>query len=1124
MDGIIDEEKERYLFRTLQDESVVNWSTRSAYGDNYYERNNLDLFSRAARNVLIERALDLPPPRKSLVFHTAVGGLIAGDCIGDWQGANRCLRLISANRECNLGSTEYRNKFLDKLIDHLILTGRIKEAKTLMDGWIAFAGSTSEKEPLHVRFEGLWQALKRSAEIEMISDDKSLKPTLVQMQQIQSRLQHRLKYGDDIEWLADALAGSGDTKGAIAYFEKQKKFQTKNFSLEDELSLDTFSVAACPDVRIAKLKALEGDHDGALSTLTGLIDLMDKHLSSEKREQAEKIPFYFPARSDLEIELALVYEAKGALDVAERQARAAVLRIEKAQGSDAQSLRKPLKILSRILKSRGKSSESREISSRAGAIMPESKPDLTESQKFSLIQSTRNAILKDDTKEARTGITRLLEAYSNEAPVYDFHRRPINLFCSILSLSRDLCDHRQFGEADRVLDFLRSAALCKEHTPAALSMIDIEKALSAEARGNSKSAWAIVDRNNSLVQKENSFHRRQKPEPGPDFFKVLRTQENMRRFASLYSAAGYPDRADRLIRRALDLNKNNSLITSSSNLDMIESNIMLFLDGAVIRARQGRADEAMRLAGRAISISSDVVSSDNEHNGREFYGGRNYKTIQLAQILESKGHETEALALLEALGPKLASKTRHDVDKMSDSRDRWDANVRLKEDGIVHAYTARLQLFKGRVKDAGTSINLAIEQAGNNVPMPYYLLGARIAESAGNNAMAAHCYSEAARHESMSSLGVNISGTGLTRSNLEKSIGFAEKAPDLDRSELANIYVRFAGDLENSRAEADPKRALEYYLKASNLLPDSMERKVDLLRKIAALKQRIANQAQGKQATSNAGDGGGGPAAISAEEKERRSIAEAKSQIQAGLQAAKLAESTGRRDAFQLWIQLAYLEAQAREPEKALADARHGISLFRVQGDPVINFKGLLPGAYGLITSLCEQDKSVQAEALLQEANAKVSSIFGTKSPQYAYQLCQYFVFLLKQNRDADALKVLDRVLSIGIRRIEIGCSIVNPLSTIERTAEGLAREKRGELGLKIMERVLAVEKVELEKDDCRICDTLLTVSRVYSAQERFALAKESLDQALSIKRLYLGKRRAMAELAPAMMPVFKGL
>lgn len=1104
--GVLKGDHSRYLFRNLQDENSVQWSTRNGERGDYYETQNLDLFVRAEKNFEIQRLLSLPDPKSNAIFLKAGEALITSDTIGDTAASEQLLNLVMKHhKDFSSSAPQFSRNYQLKLIRHLINTGRTREAEILCRSWIDRTNEDLASNPRNRRHNDLdlWDATKLQTEILLGTDfDYSLtgsvgsgvvdsastnnlavKHLLLKMLEMNANFStNEFGRGSEIEWLGNAFQKAGDDKNALECFKLLKPFDSPVLQGKSSITLDEFGEIAYRGFRLGQLLEKTGAHDEAIAALQKILNLYDLKISPADRDNAEKEPSFFPAPSDIKVELSKVQGGK----------------IQGKQDSEKQSAPKP-----------------------------------SDAEKFALFNTTYSAIQRNDKSTSKAGIEKLLEVYNGENASYDHHRKPLNLFCALQGIARELTAHKRFDEANHVLEILSKAANGKELTPVATEYIHVDRAINETLQAKIASAWKTVDEENSLVPKATSFRRRGQPELPTDQLQVLRTQENMHRFAALYSAADYPLQAELLIDRALKICNENSVITSNkSNLEFAESKIMLLLDAAVIRAKKEKFVEAQRFALQAIELCNDEVIADDTHNGREFRGGKIYKTIQLAQILITANRRAEALKILRALDTKLNPLTRTEVMTQTEPRHRSDGYVNLRQNSIVHAYIAKLLLASGEITEAKKQIATAIDEGGNSVPFQYYLLGTEIAERAGNNASCAHYYSEAekAGHYSSAMALANIQPEFKDR-YLRKAIEFGEKAPNLDRSELANIYVRLAAQLDAKNVPAQSKEILALYEKARVLIPDNEPRKVDLLNKISMKKRDIATTAVEKmppsQTVKETSKTKFGVVSLPPDEQEgkknEKRAAIAKTQILDSEQAAQLAEKLNRPDAIQLWMRLADIESQAGNSDAAVEHARHGISLFRVEGDGLLKFQSPI-GANSVVISTLKKLTS-KAEALLKEATEKVSTVCGKNSPAYAFQLSQYFSFLVQERRDEEALKVLDQIMAIGMRQIEI-CSYsgASALRSLTTTCAALPQDDRGALALTILNKILAAQKVTFSEDDLRVYSTLVEIAKINEALNQNVQAEQNLNDALAIKKLYLGEARATAELAPTFIPILRKL
>jgi len=1108
--GTINESYARSLFLSLQDERSIQWSTCANTNYITFESNNLDLFLRASRNVELERLEDLPEPKSNTIFDVASDALIASDSVGDLKGAGKCLDLILANQAFESGSREHKRSAISKLINHLIQTGRTEGAAEVCNSWLSkLAAKSRESRDWHDQNDE-WQTLKRLAEAQKENCAETLSKMLTMSAAVHSQ------NWDEIGWLGNALERIGNHEKALACFESIKPFERP--IANSIVSNDSIEPVAYYALRIAQSEELCGQHAKAITTLLRLLDLIDKRVSTDDQDIAEREPCFYPARSDVEFQLARLYLGQDDYATAETLACSAISRVEKALGKSALPLKPHLELLAKILVRQEKQQEALVLLQRASKILsPQVESDLTDHEKFSLFTIACKAIQKEDVQTSQDAVKQLITCYRSELPVVDFRRHPLNIFCALLVLSRELSDHQRFGEAHQILDILHTGALGKERTPVAADFIDVERCITYKLQGNMRFPWALVDERNHLVEQSTSFLKYSDLDKSAGLLESLRKQENMRRFAALYLAAGYGVRAECLIARALELSSTS--ITNSAAIqsrDVQECRVLTLLDAAIIYASAGQFQKVKSYSMEAISLCNNNSKDDDETPIMEFASARIYKLVHLTEVLSKKNQEATALEILQALVPKLEPITTESLAKMHDKSDGF---VRLRQNSIVKAYLAKLLFHAGKIKEAQSLIPVAIEEAHNNVPFQFSMVGAKIAESAKNFGLAAHYCAEAEKASVFNSAcEIGLRDQKLKLDLLNRAIYNAEKAHQFNQNELANIYVRAAIELDRSNFLDDYKRELSLLQKANALTPESNPKKVELILRIGNVEGKIRTydargtlQAVGLRSP-------GVPASKVAEE------AQLKAEIEIDMKAAELAEKLKRRDASEKWINVAQLEGRAKRFDSAAEHLQRGISLFSKDEFTFTSFSGLLSGYHSAIAGLKSIGRTADADTIMERANTKVATECGAHSPEAATQYANYFAYLLNEGQDSRALAVLDEIIAMGMRQIELGSYSSSALELIIRASESTASKGKGDLSQKILSKILDAQRKTFARDDLRICNTLVAMAKVNLARNQMGEAEKNLNEAISIKKLYSGENRAIADLSEVAVPLFKQL
>jgi hypothetical protein len=1122
------------LFRNQQNDRSILWSITGGYVNPSYESNNLDLYFIAEINKKIDRILQLPDPGTEPIFYVASDMLLFSDSIGDLKTADRCLHLLMANQGFSGKHDDFMERRWTTLIKHLVETGRYHQADALCKNWIA--AIKSEKRDV---FDGnldllLWRPLKLLASCQLGSagvQSEDISQTMLPgfasgtangaanreaidtLNELFDLSAHSLKNrlsSADLEWLANAFTGVGDVKSALTCFESMNPAKSLVPNENDEFPMYVLATPARQTMRLAKLQNLNGDAKASISTLQNLLQVFDKYIKLKDRVLCERLPCYYPAPSDIELQLAKVYLQEGDYKAAEAALRVASVQIVDSGSTNSPVLIPILQTLADVLDLENKHTESVKIRNDVTYIgSKNSTVELSNAQKFQLFSTIYRDIENNDKSHLNENLQALEDAYTAELPMLGSWRRPLNLFCSMLEISRLLADKKSFNEANAILDFLSKEAVHKELTPAVIGFLNVEKAINAELSGRGNSAWEDVDNENCLVQQLISLPRLSQTNMPPELVRNLRIQENLRRFAALYCAANCSERASILIERAHKIHDQIFLLQNSVALDVTESTILLLLDESIIRANQGKVIEAQRLALDAISRCDASIINDPKDNLTDIHSGLNYKTAQLVQTLLSHSGDSEALRVLVALEPKLKRFTKNEITSVAARSPGTRLYNDLGQNSIIHAYLAKELLQRlpfEKVAEAKKSIELSIEETANDTPLPYFMVAVDVEGAAYDLAKCAHYYSEANKtSKSEFGLLVGCPQPAVTLKFLWQALYCGEHAPNFDRLELANLYVRLGSDLLGANWSLENcKVSLPYFVKASKLIPDSESRKVELLEKIIALQSSI-NDSELSSA-----------AAVT----QKNSAALTK--LNDVILSAKLAEKNDRFGSFRNWLNAAEVAFSAQLPDKGIEYCRHGIELFKTDDASFPDFRTIMSDS--LVKPLVEQGRAADADSLSKLACGKISTVYGAGSAQTAIESSQYFTFLLSQKRDADAIKVLDQIISMGMPEIEIGSYSNSALKMIYESAQGLAKDNRGDLATLIINKILVAQKHTFDQDDFRISDTLIELAKIENTLNNDSQAVHHWNEALTIKKLYLGEEHAAGESSEFGISIFDKL
>lgn len=1122
----------RYWYRHLEDSSSVLWDNENRNVGSDMMSHSTDLFVRAQNARFLKRWASFTPPKVQSGKFTLTENIYAGDTIGDLKASDMYIDEV-LNLPPNLSRIDWSaHAGLSGLVVELINTNRIGKAEqickiVLPEVSAKDLGSDHQMNQCRTGFRRLYaQSLlgqsapteycispsysKERAHLEL--DNSALKAVLTELEKggfVENNYQLNVSYSNN--WIGNAYEAAGDYEKALSCFEKLKPLESPVFKqTKDEIRFETICPAIYSGIRLAQLQEVNGIHKAAVDTMKRLNDLFNEKLSEDKQNVVEMFPCFYPVGSDIEIELAKIYANQGETDLAKIELAKAKSRLVKALGVNAPQLAVLDQILSVDPKVRVES---------ANKLAQMSQPDMRlvsgseiTLERMKIVQDAYRAIRVNDLAASRIAISQLLFAYSQELPGRGYPKRLLDYFSVLSGIVRELASGERYKESLAILDFLDMTAKSREYNDVLPRFTEVDRALIKSMQGSNNSPWAVVDDQCCLVPEDDSFNRYPYGKVDAETLKVVRMTENMRRLAALYATAGYARQADILLRRALELhNESPEIKANAQQLDVLETAIMLGLEEACFRAREGRYPESEKLALNAVAQITPEVVADKQHTAKEYNEAFVYKTIQLAEILDANKQFDTGIKVLEKLRGKIEPSGFSSEDQPLDSEGIVDW-FKLKQWSIVNAYIAKFQLAMGNSLIAEKTISKAIKQAGNNVPYQYYEIGIESATKTGNDDFCAHLCSEASRgvNFSLSSVHGNAE-TDLSQRLLKRAMVLAEHSKTFPKDELVDMYIRLAGynDCWTTHSEHDNVEKLVLYKKASELIPDSSPRKVDLLNKIVQI-QTYMTAATGKLTT------------VSKEQNYKEDeISKARTNFPIVLKAATLAEESKSPTAGAKWMQVASSEALFGEFDKAIEHAKHGIALYKNNGEQTLNVR--TPVDDGKVVYLLNQaGHKKEAQSLYLMAIDKVKLEYGPHSLAAASIVAKYFSFMVADKNDKEAMVVLSELLGFGARTLEL--SAQSPIDLICHAAACAQKEGRGELAIRILAEVLKMQKKELPQDDRRFAETLGKTGDIYAAMGRNSEAEQSYRAAIDILQFYSGKERAEGLFRGQLVPVLVAL
>ncbi len=723
----------RYWHRHLEDSSSVIWDNENRNIGSDMMSQSTDLFVRAQNARFLRRLASLTPPKVQSSKFTLTESIYAGDSIGDLNASDMYIDEV-LNLPPNLSRIDWSaHAGLSNLVVELINTNRVGKAEQICKIVLPEVserdlGSDHQMNQCRTGFRRLYaqSLLGQSAPTEycispsyskershLQSDNSALKVVLKELEKggfVENNYQLNVSYSN--YWIGNAYEAAGDYDKALSCFEKLKPLESPVFKqTKDEIRFETICPAIYSGIRLAQLQEINGSHKAAVDTLKQLKDLFNEKLSEDKQNVVEMFPCFYPVGSDIEIELAKIYVNQGEMDLAKIELAKAKSRLVKAFGNKAPQLA----VLDQLA-----STDPKVRLDSAKQLAQMSIPDMRliggseiTPERLKVVQDAYRAIRENDLSASRIAVSQLLLTYSQEMPGRGYPKRLLDYFSVLSGIVRELASVERYQESLDILEFLDKAAKSRAHNDVLPRFTEVDRALIKSMQGSNTSPWAVVDDQCCLVPEDNSFNRYPYGRLDAETLKVVRMTENMRRLADLYATAGYPKQADILLRRALLLhNESPEIKANAQQLDVLETAIMLGLEEACFKAREGKYSESEKLALNAVAQITPGVVADKQHTAKEYNQAFVYKTIQLAEILDANKQFDTGVNVLEKLRGKIEPAGFSIDDQPLDSEGRVDW-FKLKQWSIVNAYIAKFQLAMGNSIIAEKSISKAIKQSGN---------------------------------------------------------------------------------------------------------------------------------------------------------------------------------------------------------------------------------------------------------------------------------------------------------------------------------------------------------------------------------------------------------------------------
>jgi len=247
-------------------------------------------------------------------------------------------------------------------------------------------------------------------------------------------------------------------------------------------------------------------------------------------------------------------------------------------------------------------------------------------------------------------------------------------------------------------------------------------------------------------------------------------------------------------------------------------------------------------------------------------------------------------------------------------------------------------------------------------------------------------------------------------------------------------------------------------------------------------------------------------------------------QISSAREEAVFYEKAGNPLAAQRYFRLAEMDCEHQLADAAIADARHGLQLYRRSVDSIGFSYGMFFSNSDILESarlaalLVKLGRAKGAEMLIDEVMIATNKAFGSSGSVAAQQVSQLFTFFVAQKRESDALKTLDRLLQFDLRTLEIGQT--SPLQRVTECARSLDQSGDAKLALVILNKILVAQKKTFDLDDKRIADTLVEIAQIQGNSNQNEEAEKNLLNAAETYKLYVGPMALTCSLSGA--PLYK--
>lgn len=532
------------------------------------------------------------------------------------------------------------------------------------------------------------------------------------------------------KWMGDVYMSVGDYKKALDVYNKC--YNTANFQTLSWEPIQLLSQIALP---LALAQCKTGDRDGAINNLDSIIKRFERVVPTDQVAVIERMPGVYPKVSDLKVALADLRALKDVKDIKVK------LDIE------------PL------------------------------------THRFPPVRKCHHAIAAGDEKTTKQCLDELLLLYKGNVPEPLKAIGDLNLFSTVLSLTREMVNRGWNILADDTLTRLKNLSSGKDTNPVTEAFLQFEVLYNAKDSGKIRETqWKIL---RGLYSKD----------------KVPYTwSESLRQLAVSYYYADELDRAEYLIESALK-EWNNEIghpRASSQYGGTGGDKTMLLIYAACIAAQQKKYEKSELYWNQFIA--EPQLSQE----------GYRQAAIELSSVYLKNGNKNKAISILEAIHKKPDEPAR-EVGASS-----TELNLRL----------AKLLLEDGKRREAYSIAKSAEKLMTHHLEWEQILIIAKCAEAVGDKKLAALSYGQAYRVAGGNFLFTN---DGKGPNYQEKAVVLAEQIPDFDKKELIELYKAYRTSI--------PPEQLDQRLSASQrayaLMLDSDPEKPQLLPEIASLNSII---------------------------------------------------------------------------------------------------------------------------------------------------------------------------------------------------------------------------------------------------------------------------------------------